>query len=518
MKIKEFFQKNYKEILINIAIFLIIAILISPIILSRGIGDLDELWNYNFARNIADGLIPYKDFNMVQTPLLPLIAGLILKIFSNELITMRILAILLNTSIIFIMYKILAKLKINKKLAALFLLIWINILKNYMCIDYNFASLFITLIIVYIEISKKKENILEFDFKKDIIIGLLSGITILFKQTIGLIICIVALFYKVIFIRNRKDIKEFLKSLITKILFILVPVIILLIYLGINGALVEFIDYAILGIKTFSNKISYTNLINSDEIIIKVLSLLIPLTLILSYIYSSIKKKQKLNTIIAYSIGIFAIAFPISDEIHFLIGSSIGMIALVYILSNIYTFIKNKYKLTENIKLKKIGVYLKTFINTFIELLLIVYIGIYIINSLMYFSKYTKEVKEYTNLEHYKYIEISEERIDMIKHVQSYIVFNEKNNVYILDSDAALFMIPLNRYNKDFDMFLKGNLGSKGEEGQIEKIKSMDDNTKILIKNDNYKRNWQNPNEVTKYIKENLKKICEIEYFDIYEK
>ena len=106
----------------------------------------------------------------------------------------------------------------------------------------------------------------------------------------------------------------------------------------------------------------------------------------------------------------------------------------------------------------------------------------------------------------------------MIKHVQSYIVFNEKNNVYILDSDAALFMIPLNRYNKDFDMFLKGNLGSEGEEGQIEKIKSMDDNTKILIKNDNYKRNWQNPNEVTKYIKENLKKIGEIEYFDIYEK
>ena len=79
-------------------------------------------------------------------------------------------------------------------------------------------------------------------------------------------------------------------------------------------------------------------------------------------------------------------------------------------------------------------------------------------------------------------------------------------------------MIPLDRYNKDFDMFLKGNLGSKGEQGQIDKIKNMNVHAKILIKNENYARNWQNPNEVTNYIKNNLNKIGQIEYFDIYEK
>lgn len=294
MKVKEFFKKEYKNILLNIGIFILISMFIFPIILDRGIGDLDELWNYNFARNVADGLIPYKDFNMVQTPLLPLIAGLILKIFSNELITMRILAILLHTSIIFTMFKILSKLNINKKIITLFLVIWINILKNYMCIDYNFATLFITLIIIYIEISEKKEDVLKFKFKRDILIGILSGLTILLKQTTGLIICIVTLFYKVIFIRNKKDLKEFSKSLITKILFILVPVIVLLIYLGLNGALVDFVDYTILGIKTFSNNIPYSNLINSDKFIISALSILIPLTLVLSYIYSTIKKKKKL--------------------------------------------------------------------------------------------------------------------------------------------------------------------------------------------------------------------------------
>ena len=42
-------------------------------------------------------------------------------------------------------------------------------------------------------------------------------------------------------------------------------------------------------------------------------------------------------------------------------------------------------------------------------------------------------------------------------------------------------MIPLDRYNKDFDMFLKGNLGEDSEEGQIERIKNMK-NAVILIK------------------------------------
>lgn len=76
-KIKILIKSHYQSILIFIGILLII----SPVILSRQLNNLDEIWNYNFAKNIADGLIPYKDFNMLQTPLLPFITGLILKVF-----------------------------------------------------------------------------------------------------------------------------------------------------------------------------------------------------------------------------------------------------------------------------------------------------------------------------------------------------------------------------------------------------------------------------------------------------
>ncbi len=81
-----------KDIIILIAIISIVMAIILP----RDLGNLDEIWNYNFAKNIAEGRVPYKDFNMVQTPLLPMIASIFLKLIANELLIMRILAIIMR--------------------------------------------------------------------------------------------------------------------------------------------------------------------------------------------------------------------------------------------------------------------------------------------------------------------------------------------------------------------------------------------------------------------------------------
>ena len=68
-----------------------------------------------------------------------------------------------------------------------------------------------------------------------------------------------------------------------------------------------------------------------------------------------------------------------------------------------------------------------------------------------------------------------------------------------------------------FDMFNIGNLGSKGEEGQIERIKKMN-NSIFLIRNNNYSRNWQNPEKVREFILDNMTKTGQIGIFDIYER
>ena len=62
-------------------------------------------------------------------------------------------------------------------------------------------------------------------------------------------------------------------------------------------------------------------------------------------------------------------------------------------------------------------------------------------------------------------------------------------------------MIPLDKYNKDYDMFLKGNLGGNGEDGIIDRINN-EKNAIYLLKKSGL--NWQNPSKVRKYIIDNL--------------
>ena len=77
-------------------------------------------------------------------------------------------------------------------------------------------------------------------------------------------------------------------------------------------------------------------------------------------------------------------------------------------------------------------------------------------------------------------------------------------------------MIPINRYNKDYDMFLKGNIGKDGEQGQIEKIKNKNENELLLIRKPEVKPNWQSPLTVIDYIRKNLEKVGDISIYDIY--
>ena len=66
-------KEKIKVRLIDIAVFGVAILLFLATVLPRNLANLDEIWNFNYARNIANGLIPYKDFNMLQTPLLPFI-------------------------------------------------------------------------------------------------------------------------------------------------------------------------------------------------------------------------------------------------------------------------------------------------------------------------------------------------------------------------------------------------------------------------------------------------------------
>lgn len=153
----------------NILLCIFIFITIFSIIIIKPINNLDELWNYNTARAISEGLIPYKDISMITTPLLPMVTAIFLKLIANEVIISRILTAFIWTEILFTIYKIFIVL-IKEENMSLIVTALIGILcRDIYCIDYNMAVLFIALIILYQEL-KDIQNLSSYNNKKNFIL------------------------------------------------------------------------------------------------------------------------------------------------------------------------------------------------------------------------------------------------------------------------------------------------------------------------------------------------------------
>ena len=510
-------KEKIKAISKDFILFIFIAVMVFSIIAINPISNLDEIWNYNTARAIAQNLIPYKDISMITTPLLPMITALFLKLIANEVIVSRVLASVLCGGVLFSIFKIL-KLLIKEENTCLIITALFGLLfRDCYCIDYNILSLMFSLIILYIELKNIDKPHFE-NNKTDFLIGILAGLTVCTKQSIGAILAIIVVGYKIIFVQNKKEFIEYLKIAFKRIIGILIPIILVLIYLIVTNSLQDFINYAVLGISTFSNKIPYAQLMNNDKKEIQILSRIMPFILlamaVLTIVLQNKKKKEnigntdnKILTMLIYSLSTIIIMYPISDEIHFLIAGTITFIGLAYILYLLGITIYNKINLQSKKKIYKIT-------SLMISIIAIAFIAVRGIENI---TEYTKQEKNET-IEHYKNIQISEYLQERINEIDNFILEQEKENkkVYILDAEAAIYMIPINNYNKDYDMFLKGNIGKDGQEGQIQKIKQKETNEIILIRKRNLQSNWQTPTEVVNYVRENLEFMGEVSIYEVY--
>ena len=408
---------------------------------------------------------------------------------------MRIASTVLGAGIMLVSFKIFKELKLNIKWSILSSALLFLFIKDNFYIDYNYAILFIVLVLIYVELKYKN-----YSTRYNLLIGLLAGLTILLKQSTGIIISVITVLY---LLAEKRD-KQTLKAVAYRVCGVLIPCIILLIYLLATNSMSSFIDYCVLGIGTFKNSISYLKLLRGGDLT-AILGMIAPLTLIVLLIVNIINVKQKKiqakesNLILfVYAVAEFTVIYPIADEVHFVIAAFPAILITLY-------YICKKIQEIKNIKVS-------IFIEHFMNIITISFVGILILQAINDIYLYTQMDKSVLN--HFSNIPISSTLQDRIIEVDAYIK-DEERAVYILDSEAAVYMIPLDKYNKDFDMFLKGNLGSASEEGQIEKIKNME-NAVILIKNDKMALNWQTPTKVIEYIKNNLEKIGTVSFFDVY--
>ena len=115
-------NKDKIEKILEIVFWIAVITLIGTVILLKPLNDLDEMWNYNFSKNILEGRLPYKDFNIIITPLVSYIGAIFLGVFGNEMISMRLFAIVTSFLILYISYKILINLKVEKNLSKIIIL------------------------------------------------------------------------------------------------------------------------------------------------------------------------------------------------------------------------------------------------------------------------------------------------------------------------------------------------------------------------------------------------------------
>lgn len=510
-------KKKIINILIQFSIFALSLVLFLVARLTAPATDLDEVWNYNTANAFAMGLIPYKQVSMITTPLLPMINSIFLKIVFNGIITYRVVMGIIFALIVLFIYLIIRELS-NKRLLSYICAFFIGtLLINKFLLDYNYLFLLIVLVIAFLEVRdlKKNEN---FNFNHNLCVGLLTGLAFLTKQTIGLLLIIVVIFEVFIYMKKTGfDLKitKFIKLIGVRIFGMMVPITMFLIYLGVNGAFNDFINYAIKGVKEFSNSIPYYRLFDSNDKVVSIISrlfIIVYIPLFITFILECIKnKKMKDELMNIYilaicSIPVIAIIYPISDDFHLIVASVSVLIIVAYLLI---------FLLNEVDKFVKIDVFYK-------KLLLI---GLLFIIILISFKNAIIErnlnIKEnvLVPFKHYEGIYVPKYLSNRISDVtdKARLYSNSGRESIIIDAEAAIYDIVLNRYKKNYDMLLIGNIGEHGVEKIINEIKDSH-NVYYFVKNPQYALNWQLPEDIVDYIRNNLKYHETVSVFDVYYK
>ena len=464
---------------------------------------LDYFWNYNNPLQISNGLLPYKDINIITTPLFHFIISLFLTIFGKSIIVYAMVLSILDILYIFVCSKI-TYILIHKKdddISIFTFSIYAMLLYNFYY-EYNFLSCFFVLLIILLEI--KKEN-------KPVLIGVLASLSLLTKQSVGIFAVLFVLIKPFIF-------KEENKHLLYRIIGIIMPLFVFIIYLLISNTFNDFISYCIVGIKEFNNSLSLFEIMKinntiSYSIITVILYLISFITVLCVFIKSLDKKYPKENKIILYYVIIcFACVYPIRDFHHVFPG----FLAITpFIFNFIYKRIKNR--------IKKINInYVLLFKRCFY--LLIILIPLVTLN--MYINMWCKnDNSEYIILKD-KYSTINGIAVEKdLGNMMDEVIEYEKNmltsgkKVIYLNRDAVLYHLSQNIYYKDYDLFMRGNFGENGENRLLNEIKESSNTIYIIDLFDYSTRNTkynQIPLSIIEYVKDNFELIDKINRYSIY--
>lgn len=460
---KFIFNRANFFLVFSLTIMFILSVILS---LKEAVGNqlhyLDTIWNYLFAAKISLGFIPYYDFDLLQTPFSFYITACFLILFGNNYLTYAVMGGLFICLNYYLFYRIFYQFTKNKSTAVNWLLVLfdLELLASISIYNYNNLAIIIIACILLVEYRDRLA------LKNNLLIGFLFGLLFLTKQN---------LFFSIIFVSvvniliTKIDYKTKINLLLSRGIACLMIILSYLFYLWCNNALYAFIDHAFLGLLDFSEKNAVSDSLLDPDICFLYS---IPLVVLLIAIKDIIKGRRtslndKLFITTCYAIGGLAMVYPMFDANHMSKAS-----LLVFLL---VPYIREKRKQL----IRPIFVKILFFI-------IFVFCPISVLKFQINFSESSKLIIV-NNLNHYNYILSREKEINDIKIVESYLKKQKKlnNQVIIADSRAMFYWSLLDIYNDPFDLLIQGNIGYKGEEKKLEKIKSSSPGTYFLVSNSN---------------------------------
>ncbi|MBQ8132552.1 MAG: hypothetical protein IJ193_08685 [Bacilli bacterium] len=410
----------------------------------------DEVWMYGFASNIAKGMIPYKDFNIVVTPLYPMILALPLLLWNNFLVIYIVQSLIL-TGMYYLLYKIL-----KEKFYVLLILPFLY-LEYFTTPQYNILSLFLTILIIYLEAQEEKN---------DKAIGITLGLSILTKQTIGVFLSIASLFY---YRKNINKIKE-------RIIYESIPLLFFLVYLLGTNSFASFFDLCFLGLFDFAGN-NHRKSLFTIAVFVGILIHTIIIT-----------RQNKKDITPYYVLAYYTVFIPIMDLCH-----------LQFVIFAYLTLVL-KYHKKDIIK------------NVYIVLLA----GAITCQTLILST--IKNSSFPTDINHFEYKSFSSTFQNQTKGVQKYLEDHKENNYVFLDYNAYYFKIIQDKKIEYLDLTLTGNTGFHGSDKVIQKIKEQEkENTFYMI--DYSKKelnNYQYDEKAIRYVKKHGEIVDRIYNYDIY--
>ena len=406
----------------------------------------DSIWSYGFSHAISKGLVPYLDFNTISTPLYSFLLAIPLLIWDN--LFMFVMAHSAFCTLLVYLVN-----KYSKNGWFLLLVLAFPIFKAFL-ISYNFLCLVLILLLFILENK-------EFKYK-DFIIGIVLGLLILTKQTVGGI----SLIFSFILLKDFKRIGK-------RLVGVCIPGVIFLIYLLITGSFYNFLDLCLFGLFDFNNSNGNFNII----------SLISYLLLLIVFIAMILKKDIKFG----YVVGSFFFVFPLFDMYHF------SLFLMIFCLSFIDRFESNKY-------LGKVSF-----------LVFIVLIGL----NILIRSDLERGFLKVDKFECYLLDIPTKNKLEKV--IRKY---KEYDNAIMVGDLAMISDVSTGRDISYFDVTLKGNYGYDGTNKMIKKFDKLED-IYIFIdveRLEKVKDTTQLDYNLLKHIIKNSKEVDGVSSFKVYYK